>query len=156
MTQLPLLETPAQPRLSDRQAFALEQIRRAGGGILEADLGALLHGRARKHDPQARCEYCAFDGLQILKRLPPPRRVRPRSRTARARGHPVLMPSGARSGTKPSRAEPWRGAGDGRIMVRISLKCGHGVPREQVPIAVHGGRRWFSCPECMQISEARS
>lgn len=60
--------------------------------------------------------------------------------------------SGARSGTRPSRNDG-RGAGDGRIMVRISLRCGHGVPREQEPVVVQGSRRWFSCPDCHKISE---
>lgn len=63
------------------------------------------------------------------------------------------MPSsGARSGTTKA---PYRPAGDGRIMVRISLRCGHGVDREQLPIAAQNGRRWYSCPVCQQVSEAR-
>ena len=64
------------------------------------------------------------------------------------------MPSsGARSGTRPSRLI--RGAGDGRVMRRRSLRCGHSVDAEAQPVAVAGGRRWYSCPECLVVVEAR-
>jgi len=104
MTQLPLLETPAQPRLSDRQAFALEQIRRAGGSFLEADLGALLHSRSGKHEQHERCDYCAFDGLQMLKRLRTKKLVKRERKTGLwrlARGHRRLVPYGPEAEIEP-------------------------------------------------------
>lgn len=67
--QLELVKVPKEPRLGDRQAFALEEIRRTPGGIFEADLGALLHARAKKHGPGERCEFCQTDGLHMLQRL---------------------------------------------------------------------------------------
>lgn len=40
-------------------------------------------------------------------------------------------------------------------MRRISLRCGHGVDAQAEPVAVLGGRRFYACPDCLKIAEAR-
>lgn len=95
--QLSLVDEPARLRLGDREAFALEQIRRQPGGILQTDLGALLHARSRKHEPHQRCDYCSFDGLQILKRLRAKKLVKRERKTGLwrlTRGHRRLVEYG--------------------------------------------------------------
>lgn len=57
------------------------------------------------------------------------------------------MPSsGARSGTKPSRKG--RGAGDGAVMEKMKLACGHWVSQPQVLAVKANGTKLYSCPEC--------
>lgn len=62
-------EEPAGPKLTDRQRFALEQLRRHRDGLTQDELGALLHVRKGRHDDWQRCNWCSQDGLGVLKAL---------------------------------------------------------------------------------------
>lgn len=65
--QLALVDVPATPTLTPRQARAVELVQAAGTTGIHADeLGAQLHAEYRKHGPEARCRFCGQTGQQIL------------------------------------------------------------------------------------------
>lgn len=68
--QLQLVDTPVEPKLTPRQARALEHVHAAGAaGIHPDELGALLHAEYRKHGVDERCHFCGATGISILKAL---------------------------------------------------------------------------------------
>ena len=77
--QLTLLggETPTEPKLTDRQRFALAFVRsaaRTGEGVQGDELGAALHERRRAeggkgHDAGTRCRFCADEGRDMARSL---------------------------------------------------------------------------------------
>lgn len=62
-------ETPAEPKLTDRQRFALSELQRYREGLTQDELGALLHARNGKHADWQRCQWCSKDGLGVLRAL---------------------------------------------------------------------------------------
>lgn len=54
--------------LTERQQFALETIERLGGCTLD-ELGAHMHARRGKHQPDSRCDYCQDEGSQVAGEL---------------------------------------------------------------------------------------
>ncbi len=66
-----LFPVETQPRLlTDRQAFALELLQRAGGEGLRADeVGAELCERRGRHSAGDRCQFDKANGLDVLRAL---------------------------------------------------------------------------------------
>ena len=105
MTQQTLFRARPKPKLTDRQALVLEEVRRRPEGILDADMGALLHARLRKHEPAERCDYCAHDGRHALVALRDRGLVRQARSTKRwhpARGHRRLVEYGPEAEQHPA------------------------------------------------------
>lgn len=70
LADLVIADVDQAPRLTDRQQFALQQLRGAGGEGLHADeLGALLCERNGRHPAGTRCVYDGQNGNQILRAL---------------------------------------------------------------------------------------
>lgn len=65
-----LFETPDEPRLTDRQAHALNAIREAGAAGLHTDeLGAAVHAFTGKHASDTLCEWCPQAGIEVGRAL---------------------------------------------------------------------------------------
>ena len=64
-------DAPAPPpELHPRQQLVLDTLRAAGHDGLHADeVGAAIHEYRGRHDRGTRCDYCAREGGQVLKRL---------------------------------------------------------------------------------------
>jgi hypothetical protein len=75
MTQLAPEGTPTpEPRLTERQAFALALVRSRTEPIDGAELGAALHelrraNGGRGHDRDARCRFCGDEGRDMAAAL---------------------------------------------------------------------------------------
>lgn len=57
------------PKLTDRQAFVLEELVRSREGLYAEDVGAMLHARAGKHQDYHRCQWCSKDANGVLRAL---------------------------------------------------------------------------------------
>lgn len=67
--QLALLEPP-EPKLTDRQQFALELVKGAGvDGIHADEVGAAWCARRDKHPASSRCRWCGSNGKDVLEEL---------------------------------------------------------------------------------------
>lgn len=65
--QLALVDLPVAPKVTPRQARALELVTAAGSlGIHADELGAHLHAEYGKHRAEARCMFCGQTGQSIL------------------------------------------------------------------------------------------
>jgi hypothetical protein len=68
MNQPRLVDVPAEPKLTERQALAWACIR-CIAGITAEELGAILHANKTPaaHDVDSRCRFCKDEGLSILR-----------------------------------------------------------------------------------------
>ena len=55
--------------LTERQAFALDEITKADGGLASDELGAVLHERRGSHERGVRCHFCSTEGREVGRRL---------------------------------------------------------------------------------------
>lgn len=75
--QLPIEGMAAEPKLTDRQRFALALVRASGvhgEGVQGDELGAALHEYRRNeggrgHDAGTRCRFCADEGRDMARSL---------------------------------------------------------------------------------------
>lgn len=77
MNQLPLEGIAPEPKLTERQRFALAFVKAtdvAGEGVSGDELGAALHEYRRReggrgHDAGSRCRFCADEGRDMARSL---------------------------------------------------------------------------------------
>lgn len=70
MSAQPLFEPPPPIQtLTERQAFVLDELRKADDGLDADEVGALLCERNGRHDRGTRCEWDSSNGQGVLKAL---------------------------------------------------------------------------------------
>jgi hypothetical protein len=103
--QLALIEQPAteiaEPKLTDRQQFALRIVKDAGpDGVTSDEVGAAWCAQNGKHTVDTRCQWDGSNGRQVLKALEKRGLVKYRRRTATREGGWVAI--GAQAAAAPS------------------------------------------------------
>lgn len=84
MTQPSLFPVASvRPAVTDRQGFALDQLRSSSEGLSELELGILMHERRGKHTPDELCGYCQDEGRQVAIELRKKGLARRRKHTGR-------------------------------------------------------------------------
>ena len=70
VNQRTLVDVPATPKLTPKQAKALEFLRDAGqDGVTPDELGALMHAWGLSHPADERCQFCRSRGSELLRAL---------------------------------------------------------------------------------------
>ena len=62
-----LFAVVAAPQLTERQRAAYDLVRSTVGGVTADEVGARLHALKGRHPDDVRCQWCAREGLSVLR-----------------------------------------------------------------------------------------